>query len=635
MRNNPVRDNELACDYRGRISRRCTWIEHFMSLLLSTSLRHALRLRAFRMRRPLCVVLPLVCALGLTLLGCTKEKPPATQNSGILDADDLALLGEQEVAKPASVVRFVDVSKETGLEFVHTNGASGDVLMIESTSGGAGWLDYDLDGRPDVYICQGNDPKKPIDENQPNDALFRQVDGPRFIDVAELARISERFYGQGVCVGDYNDDGFDDVFVTNAGRDTLWRNMGDGTFLDVTEEAGVTDDRWSSSAAFADVNGDGALDLYVCHYCDYDMFNPIICRDEMGRRRTCHPKDVPASYDEFFINLGDGTFREESKARGLFGPGNKSLGVLIADFDQDGDLDIYVANDTTDNFYFENDGKGQFRELAQRKGCAVNRNGIRQASMGLAFGDYDGDGWQDFYSTHFYSDSNTLYRNLGGKRGFEDVTAFVQLHEPTLPFLGFGSLMHDFDHDGAMELIVANGHVDSEIGESLYRMTGQLFTYHEGVWKELSASAGPAFQERVVGRGLTSADYDDDGDLDVLQVNQNSPVFLLRNDSPRGRWLHCEFRGRETNRRGIGCRVEVETASGRKFVGELCGGSTYASSIAPCLNFGLGDEPGPLKVRVLWPSGKVQTLDAVKPDQKLLFREEEAQASSADKVTAR
>jgi hypothetical protein len=576
-----------------------------------------------RLRSYLLFLKFIALAGALSCMGCGGQ-PQKAPNS-LLTAEERAEANGVSKATPRETqIKFSSAAKSSGIEFTYTNGAKGAVLMVESTGGGGGWLDLDIDGRPDIYLCQGSDPTAPFDSSQPNDAFYRQVGTAKFIDATMAARVDERFYGQGVCVGDYNDDGFDDVYVTNVGRNTLWRNMGDGTFLDVTEEAGVGDERWSSSAAFADLDLDGDLDLYCCNYCIYDVNNPIICRDAMGKRRTCHPKDVQPCPDECFFNQGDGTFKAEAKDRGLFGPGNKALGVVIADFDQDGDPDIYVANDTTENFYFENDGKGVFRELAQRKGCAVNRNGVRQASMGLAFGDYDRDGWQDFYSTHFYADSNTLYRNLGAAKGFEDVTGFVLLHEPTLQFLGFGSVMQDFDQNGEMELLVANGHVDSEVGDNLYAMRPQLFSYGDGVFSDLSAQAGEYFKQRYVGRGVATADYDGDGDLDALMVHQNLPTELLRNDSLRGAWLKCRFNGRTANRRGIGCRVLVTTSSGKKYFLELCGGSSYASSMEPCLVFGLGEEKSPLNLTVYWPGGDKQEIVNVAPNQTLVIEQVDA-----------
>lgn len=559
-------------------------------------------------------------------LACSPESPK-TKPSPLAPSQRTESGQELQTVSIAKRLRFAAAAKPLGLDFMYSNGAVGESLMVESTGGGMGWLDFDVDGRPDAYFCQGGKPDAPSDPSQPNDAVFRQVAGGQFLNETSAARIEEFFYGQGVCVGDYNDDGFDDIYVANVGRNTLWRNMGDGSFLDVTEEAGVGDPRWSSSAAFADLDLDGDLDLYCCNYCIYDVYHPIECRDANGQKRTCHPKDVPPWPDECFINQGDGTFTREAQKRGLFGPGNKALGVIAADFDLDGDLDIYIANDTTENFYFENNGKGFFKELAQRKGCAVNRNGSRQASMGLAFGDFDRDGWQDFYATHFYADSNTLYRNLGGKKGFEDVTGFMNLHEPTLAYLGFGSVMQDFNQDGHMELLVANGHVESKIGDALYAMRPQLFTYNGDSFDEIKESAGSYFQGRYVGRGVATADIDDDGDLDVMMVHQNTPSELLLNESDRGAWLKLTFCGRAANRRGVGCHAIVETASGRRFSAELCGGSSFASSMQPCLVFGLGNEEKPLTVTVRWPGGAKQVLKNVAVNQAILVEQQASEGS--------
>lgn len=564
------------------------------------------------------------CAVLIGCFGCNKQPKGKTAQSLLTDSERTQITSESKPSLNENSIQFTSVAASSGMQFTYTNGARGNVLMVESTGGGAGWLDFDVDGRPDAYFCQGCDPVQSQSPNQPLDAIFRQVAGSQFESTTSAARIDERRYGQGVCIGDYNDDGFDDVYVTNVGRNTLWRNMGDGTFVDVTDEAGVGVDRWSSSAAFADLDLDGDLDLYVCTYCIYDVTNPIDCRDVQGRKRTCHPKDVAPWPDECFFNQGDGTFRAEAKERGLFGPGNKALGVIVSDFDKDGDPDIYIANDTTENFYFENNGSTQFRELAQRKGCAVNRNGMRQASMGLAFGDFDRDGWQDFYSTHFYADSNTLYRNLGGNKGFEDATGHTNLHEPTLNYLGFGTVMYDFDQNGTMEIVVANGHVESQIGEALYAMRPQLFTYNGEAFDELENDVGDYFQKRFVGRGIASADFDNDGDLDLLMVHQNAPAELLRNDAKRGAWLKVLLRGRGVNRRGVGCWIELLTPGGEKFTQELCGGSSYVSSMQPCLIFGIGNEKGPVELTIHWPGEAPQTMKGVELNQTILVEQRES-----------
>ena len=523
--------------------------------------------------------------------------------------------------------RFEDASAARGLEHVYRNGEAGGSLMVEAIGGGVGWLDYDRDGLWDLYFNQGGDPAVADRSNQPFDRLFRRLPpsvGGRFIDVTEACGIHETGYGQGVAVGDFDDDGFDDVYVTNVGANTLYRNLGDGTFVDSTAAAGVGDDRWSSSAAWADLDGDGDLDLYVCNYVRYDPFHPMDCRNVKGEPRICHPRDVEHWPDECYENLGDGSFRPVAQAWGLLGPGNKALGVAVADFTNDGLPDIYVANDTTPNFLFVNEGKGadgemQFRESATLLGCAVDRNGMAQASMGLAVGDYDDNGWLDVYSTHFYDESNTLYRNLGAS-GFEDVTGLVGLHEPTLPRLGFGTAMADFNADGRQELIIANGHVENYPGNPLLKMKAQLFSFNGQRFKDCSSAAGPYFEEKLVGRGVALADADGDGDLDVAIAHQNSPAALLENRSAAGHWLTFQFIGERSNRRGIGARVTV-TSGDRTWIRELCGGSSYASTHQPLLAVGLGDRGGPCTVEIRWPSGATQRLEGTAVDQALVLRE--------------
>ena len=531
--------------------------------------------------------------------------------------------GDESVSCP----RFEDVSAARGLAHVYRNGEAGGSLMVEAIGGGVGWLDYDRDGLWDLYFNQGGDPAVVDRTDQPFDRLFRRLPpsaGGRFVDVTEACGIHETGYGQGVAVGDFDDDGFDDVYVTNVGANTLYRNLGDGTFVDSTAAAGVGDERWSSSAAWADLDGDGDLDLYVCNYVRYDPFHPMDCRNVKGEPRICHPRDVEHWPDECYQNLGDGSFRPVAEAWGLFGPGNKALGVAVADFTNDGLPDIYVANDTTPNFLFVNEGRGadggmKFRESATLLGCAVDRNGMAQASMGLAVGDYDDNGWLDVYSTHFYDESNTLYSNLGAS-GFEDVTGLVGLHEPTLPRLGFGTAMADFNADGRQDLIIANGHVENYPGNPLLKMKAQLFSFNGQRFKDCSSAAGPYFEEKLVGRGVALADSDGDGDLDVAIAHQNTPAALLENRSEAGHWLTFQFIGERSNRRGIGARVTV-TSGDRTWIRELCGGSSYASTHQPLLAVGLGDRGNPCTVEVRWPSGATQRLEGAAVDQALVLRE--------------
>lgn len=567
-------------------------------------------------------------ALASVAPGCHRRQDAqatseaSESNEGIFHVMlDPAADGDREITQRPSA--FEDIADAMGLHFTYDNGARGQLLMVEATGGGAGWLDYDADGRWDVYVCQGGDAAAGPHPQQPIDRLFRRL-SDRFADVTDNSLPAEVYYGQGVAVGDFNNDGFDDVYVTNVGRNTLLQNQGDGTFLDVTELSGTGDPRWSSSAAWYDLDLDGDLDLYVCNYCIYDPQHPIACLNAQGEPSICHPKDVDPWEDECFFNRGDGSFSPEARVRGLYGPGNKALGVAIADFTNDGLPDIYIANDTTPNFFFRNVGAAQFVEEAKLRGCAVDRNGARQASMGLAVGDYDGNGLLDIYSTHFRNESNTLYKNIW-PAGFEDVTGIEGLHEPTLGYLGFGTVMVDFDQDTRAELFIANGHIDSKNPQ--HAMQAQLFKFNglpdRPRWTEFSAQAGPYFQRAVVGRGVATADVDDDGGVDLLVVHQNEPVSLLRNVSQRGHWLKLCFRGHRENRRGIGVSVRVRQGQ-RQSVQQLCGGTSYVVTHQPVLIFGLGEDSQPVDVEIVWPQGKRQQLSQLAVDQTLCIDENDS-----------
>ena len=515
--------------------------------------------------------------------------------------------------------RFAEVAAHVGLDFTYSNGASGRVLMVEATGGGAGWLDFDGDGQLDIYFCQGGNPASEDRPSEPIDQLFRQVEPGRFVAVTEPARIAEHQYGQGVAVGDFDDDGFDDIYVTNVGPNTLLRNQGDGTFEDVTPTAGVAGALWSTSAAWGDLDADGDLDLYVCNYVNYDPYHPILCgtRERPG---TCHPMHVDPVPDACYFNLGDGTFVDESQSRGLYGEGNKALGVVISDLNQDGRPDVYVANDTTPNFLFVNQGGGQFHELAQQLGCAVSRDGHAQASMGVAFGDYDQDGWLDLYCTHFTRESNTLYRNLGST-GFQDVTGLVGLHAPTLDYLGFGTIMADFNQDGHEDIFIANGHVDDwrQKGDSL-EMKPQLFSFDRPRFVDASEAAGAFFAGRWIGRGVARGDFDNDGDWDLAVVHQNSPMALLRNDSDRGHWIkvRCVARG---NRHGVGTLVRLRQG-GRTLTQEIAGGTSYCSAHEAALIFGLADDPAAVDLEIRWPDGSQEVREGLSIDREVVVRQQ-------------
>lgn len=518
-----------------------------------------------------------------------STKSPATISKRFATAVDFP-------EQPA--IQFDDLHADLGVEFQFDTGANGRALMPESLGGGGGWIDFDRDGSPDLYLVQGGNPTEqpchPI-----GDRLFRNV-SQRFVDVTASTRRMDREHGQGLAVGDFDNDGFDDLLVTNVGPDVLMRNLGDGTFEDVTSLAGVADPRWGSSAAWADLDLDGDLDLFVCNYLQYDVFHPKDCHFDDGRPAVCHPDHLDPEDNACYENLGDGTFREVTKAWGLLAPGSKSLGVVVADFNGDFRPDVYVANDTTANHLFMNLGEGQFVEQAVELGCAMNGIGQYQASMGIACGDYDRNGFLDLYVSHFSSDSNTLYANLGPV-GFHDVTQSEGLHKPTLPYLGFGTVMRDFNADGQEELLVTNGHIDDwRYKNELYAMPPQLFTCRDGRWHEQSRQAGEYFQGNYLGRAVSVADYDRDGDDDLLIVHQDHPAAILQNNSPRQHWLQLEFIGKQSNRRGVNAIVELHQGS-RTWHYQMVAGTSFCAAHQPMVSIGLGDNAADCEISVRWP----------------------------------
>lgn len=560
------------------------------------------------------------------LLGCDRAPSPATP----VPADPPVVTtrtatasstSRPPAARPVGVPQFIDRRLEWDLNFQYDTGASGKALMVESTGGGGGWIDYDRDGWPDLFLVQGGDPLA-TPPHPAGDRLCRNLLGKKFADVTETARPADLGYGQGLAVGDFDGDGFDDLLVTNVGPDALLKNQGDGTFLDVTADAGVGDPRWGTSAAWYDLDDDGDLDLFVCNYLKYDVRHPISCRRDDGTPAVCHPEEIDPEQSECYENLGDGRFHAVTDQWGLRAPNNKALGVVIADFNGDSQPDVFVANDVSANHMFVRKSPGSFEEQAVLLGCALDGLGHYQANMGIACADYDGNGFLDLYVTHFTHDSNTLYSNLGAV-GFRDVTRFEGLHGPTLELLGFGAIMADFDADGAMDIFVANGHIDDwrHKGEA-WKMRSQLFSYNGTAWVEhRSPVAGEFFNEERLGRAVSAADADCDGDLDLLVVHQDAPAALLINESPLGSWLQVELRGRGINRRCVGARVTVACGT-RKWIQQAVAGASYCAAHEPVLSFGLGDASESCTVTVEWPPRLGRTDSRSTPrNRRLVFEE--------------
>ncbi|HSF16103.1 MAG TPA: CRTAC1 family protein, partial [Vicinamibacteria bacterium] len=488
-----------------------------------------------------------------------------------------------------SSVRFVDVTQEAGIAFQHRNGGGGDKHLVETMSGGGGFWDYDGDGDLDVYLLNGAPLPGYRGPGHLRNALYRNEAG-NFRDVTEEAGLSGSGYSMGCAAADYDNDGDVDLFVSGFGPSHLYRNEGDGTFTDVTQRAGVGTVGFAASTAFADIEGDGDLDLYVTTYIEYQIDNPVYCGDRtLGVRTYCHPNNYVGASDLLYRNEGDGTFSDVSMQTGVGLKPSRGLGVIFTDDDDDGDADIYVANDTMMNHFFRNLGSGRFEEIALALGLGFDEDGRAEGSMGVDVGDFDRDGHLDVFVTNFESEGNTIYRNLGGGN-FVDATYAAQLALPSLSWVGFGTGFFDFDNDTDLDLFVANGHImDHGLSDvTRHAQPKQIYENERGAYRDISHTAGKPFDRDQVGRGTAFGDWDDDGDPDVLVMNNNDVPNLLRNDTENGNhWIQLRLVGRASNRDGIGARVRVDAGDNEQ-IDELRCGYSYLSMHDLRIHFGLG-----------------------------------------------
>ena len=518
-----------------------------------------------------------------------------------------------------------------GLDFHHFIGATGEFYLPEIMGSGVGLLDYDGDGDLDVYLIQGAmlDPAKSLSQSlfpfpgpaPPSNRLFRnqlkETGRLAFVDVTEGAGVGHEGYGMGLAVGDYDGDGDLDIYLTNFGPNVLYRNRGDGTFQDVTLDAGVDDPRFSSSATFLDYDGDGDLDLYVANYVSFTVKGNKVCGEP--RRDYCSPGVYEQVPDRLFRNLGGGKFQDASEEAGLgvaFGAG---LGVIAVDVNRDRRLDIYVANDGTPNQLWVNDGKGGFEDFGLMSGTAYNADGVAEAGMGVTAADFDGDGDEDIFVTHNQRETNTLYLS-DLARGFADATSRFGLAQASVPYTGFGTLWFDYDHDGWLDLFVANGAVTVDENQPSdspypYAQKNQLFRNHGGgEFREVAASAaGPGLDLVEVSRGAAFGDLDDDGDVDVVVSNNNGPVRLLLNQaSSSRRWLGVRLEGEKTPYAGIeqaGVAVLRDGLPALRHRRRTAG--SYLSAHDGRVLFGLGEVTEIQGVAVEWPDGRCEVWPGV------------------------
>ena len=532
----------------------------------------------------------------------------------------------------AANIQFVDVTEETGIHFRHVTGAEGDYHLPETLGAGGAFFDADNDGDLDIYLVNSGYWPGSARMSQPTAALYQNNGDGTFTDITAIAGVSNRGnYGQGVACADYDNDGDTDIYVTNFGTNVLYRNNGDGTFTDITQHARVGDAAWSSSACFLDYDRDGHLDLFVVNYLKYAIDVPYRPCGEGETRTYCHPSLFEGAPDRLYRNNGDGTFTDVSQEAGVGHIGGmfhgKGLGVVSADFNNDGAPELYVANDDTRNDFFYNNGDGTFTEMSLLAGCAYSFNGVAQAGMGVAAGDYNGDGALDIFVTNLSYETNALYRN-NGDGTFTDVIYEAHLGKESYLYVGFGTGFFDADNDGTLDIFIANGHIIDNIAEThdvlTYPQPDQVFRNKgDGTFQEMSGSAGPYFQRAHVSRGSIFGDYDNDGDVDILVTQSNGPATLLRNTSQnKQNWLRIKPIGTLSNRDGIGARVTLTDNNGLgRQIRDVNPCASYLSSHDARLHFGLGENTSVDKLEIRWPSGVVEVYENLPANQEHVLTE--------------
>jgi enediyne biosynthesis protein E4 len=522
------------------------------------------------------------------------------------------------------VPQLEDITSSTGITFEHAADPS-KKYIVESMSGGVILFDYDRDGWLDIYFTNAPTVAMALKGQKSRSALYHNNHDGTFTDVTDKAGLATPCFAMGGAVGDFNNDGWPDLYVTCLGGNVLYKNNGDGTFTDVTAKAGVADGRWSTGAAFGDYDDDGFLDLMVTNYVDFRLndlpgFGTAPNCKFRGIDVQCGPRGLKGAGDALFHNNGDGTFTDVSKSAGVSDPsGYYGLGVVWADFNNSGRPDIYVANDSTPSFLYKNLGHGKFKEIGLESGTAVNDDGSEQASMGIAIGDYNHTGHPSIYTTNFSDEYDDLYRN-DGNWNFTDVSYQSGIALPSLPWVKWGTAFADFDNDGWLDLIAVSGHVypqvDSLPSGSRYREP-KIFQLNQtdGTFCDASDLAGPALQQPRVSRGLAVGDLFNDGNVDAVIGDIDGAPMILRNHGISGRnWVSFELAGTKSNRMAIGARMKL-IAGGMTQTDEVHSGGSYLSQNDTRLHFGLGNAKKIDRVEIRWPSGAVETLTDLAPNQ--------------------
>jgi len=540
------------------------------------------------------------------------------------------LLGGQsaKVTDVAIPVRYTDVRGTAKITFEQDSTQTEEKYYLETMGTGVAWIDYDQDGLMDLYFVQSAATDVYTPPHPLRSALYHNNGDGTFSDVTEKAGVGgEGHYGQGVAVGDFDNDGYPDLYVTGYGRAVLYHNNGNGTFTDVTAKAGVADEGgWSTSAGWFDYDKDGWLDLVVTNYIEWNPKNNLWCGERRpGYRSYCHPGNYKGQHLKLYHNNHDGTFTDVSEVSGVGKPEAKGMGVVLADFDNDGWPDIAVANDSWPNFLFINKHNGTFEDVSLVSGLAASEDGRYEAGMGIDAADVDGDGWMDVYITHLDFELNRLYRNARDGT-FTDETYRSRIGNKAILLSGVAAKFLDFDNDGWNDILQLNGAMLDNVslyhGEVSYREPMLMYrNLGKGEFEKVSDMLGPDFVRPIVGRGLATADYDNDGDIDIVTNNRGDFPSLLRNDGGNANhWLTVQLAGTKSNRDGIGASLKL-TSEGFVHVEQAKGGMSYMSASDPRIHFGLGKRAKIDSLEITWPSGQVDRLTNIPINQIITVRE--------------
>jgi enediyne biosynthesis protein E4 len=538
-----------------------------------------------------------------------------------------ALDAISRASRPSGPIQFTDVTEQAGIHFKHNSGAFGKKYLPETMGSGVCFLDYDNDGWQDILLVNSMDwPGHGSGKSFP--ALYHNNQDGTFTDVTRQAGLAVEMYGLGCSVGDYDNDGYVDIYITTVGSNHLFRNLGNGKFADVTAKAGVSDPGFSAGAVWFDYDNDGKLDLFVAHYIDWSIETDQYCSLDNKNKSYCTPQRYKGQSSTLFHNRGNGTFENVTRKAGLYDPTSKSLGVALLDYDNDGWLDLFVSNDTEPNKLYHNNHDGTFTDVAVAAGVAYSEAGTVRAGMGTDASDYDNSGWQSLVIGNFTNEGMALYHNDGSGL-FTDEAPATGISRISTKSLTFGTFFFDYDLDGLPDILAVNGHVSDDISvvqpNVKYAQPPQLFrNLGKHKFEETTARLGPALQRAIVGRGAAYADFDNDGDLDLLITANNGTARLLRNENGnQNDMLRVKTVGTRSNRDGIGAKITLTTRNGTHLFAMVKTGSSYLSQSELPVTFGLGkpEDGKTVSLAIVWPSGQKDSIRDIKPNQFITVKE--------------